>query len=321
MSTTVQFTKEQETKTFYNEKQIYSEQRPWIGELPVTNGKDFTFAVLGDRCGIAIPGVFEKALTTVHALQPDFVVSVGDLIEGYLDDEQLAHMQWEHMEALLQEIKLPVFQTIGNHDCGSALMSKVWRERKGLDYYAYRIGRVLFLVVNTEEVPQTMTQEMEVGFRQISELVKHDPEQVIAMMHQHFDQGNSEGNAHQTVNNVLSEEQIAFFTEVLRENEDVTWTFVTMHTPMWKGNDAGFGKLTELLSTRKHTMLAGHFHELEFTGPSDHARIQMGRTGAIPHKSSKGDIQHILWVTVKDGIPSFQVIGLDGIYTIQHFEL
>jgi len=44
----------------------------------------FTFAIVSDRTGWHRPGVFESAMARLNWLSPDFVMSVGDLIEGYL---------------------------------------------------------------------------------------------------------------------------------------------------------------------------------------------------------------------------------------------
>ena len=58
------------------------EHNPWT-HLRVNNRPDeFRFAFVTDRTGGARPGVFERAVTQLNLLQPEFVVSVGDLIEG-----------------------------------------------------------------------------------------------------------------------------------------------------------------------------------------------------------------------------------------------
>ena len=46
------------------------------------NPDDFQFAVIGDRAGGYRPGVFPVAVDLLNLLQPEFVLSVGDFIEG-----------------------------------------------------------------------------------------------------------------------------------------------------------------------------------------------------------------------------------------------
>ena len=42
----------------------------------------FRFAIVSDRTGGARPGVFERAIDELNLLRPEFVISVGDLVEG-----------------------------------------------------------------------------------------------------------------------------------------------------------------------------------------------------------------------------------------------
>ena len=43
----------------------------------------FQFGVVSDRTGGHRPGVFDQAMDKINLLQPEFVMCVGDLIEGY----------------------------------------------------------------------------------------------------------------------------------------------------------------------------------------------------------------------------------------------
>ena len=56
---------------------------PW-SNLDFNNDPDnFQFAIVTDRTGGHRAGVFEDAIRKLNLLQPEFVISVGDLIEGY----------------------------------------------------------------------------------------------------------------------------------------------------------------------------------------------------------------------------------------------
>ena len=61
------------------------EQRPvpWTRE-PEANDGPLRFVIVGDRTGGMYPGVFEASLTKVDLLQPDLVMSVGDIVEAWL---------------------------------------------------------------------------------------------------------------------------------------------------------------------------------------------------------------------------------------------
>ena len=63
-------------------------RNPWT-KLELDQGADaFRFAVVSDRTGGHRPGVFSRAVRMINLLQPEFVMSVGDLIEGYSEDSQ-----------------------------------------------------------------------------------------------------------------------------------------------------------------------------------------------------------------------------------------
>lgn len=61
------------------------EVNPW-NHLNLNNDPDnFQFAIVTDRTGGHRPGIFEDAIGKLNLLQPEFVMSLGDLIEGYTD--------------------------------------------------------------------------------------------------------------------------------------------------------------------------------------------------------------------------------------------
>src|SRR5690242_3522967 len=67
----------------------------------------FRFIVLSDRTGGHIPGEFEKAITEIASLKPDFVINVGDLIEGYTDNEKELIQQWQEVDGMIAKLGVP----------------------------------------------------------------------------------------------------------------------------------------------------------------------------------------------------------------------
>ncbi|MEO0974075.1 MAG: metallophosphoesterase family protein, partial [Pseudomonadota bacterium] len=89
--------------------------KPWTS-LEVLDGPEkFQFLIVTDRTGGAREGVFEDAAEKIDLLQPAFVMSVGDFIEGYTDDEDVLNSQWSAFEAIVEGIDAPFFYTPGNH--------------------------------------------------------------------------------------------------------------------------------------------------------------------------------------------------------------
>src|ERR1700761_5195559 len=88
---------------------------------PATGAAPLRFAVIGDNTGIARPGVFDAAMTQIGWLKPDFILSVGDLIEGYSDDKAAIGKQWEAVERSIAKAGVPFIHTPGNHDVDNAV--------------------------------------------------------------------------------------------------------------------------------------------------------------------------------------------------------
>ncbi len=88
----------------------------------------FQFAIIGDRTGGAVPGVYEEVLREVDADHPDFILSVGDTIEGGSD--LTLEAEWlKAMQLLLPYQRYQMFFTPGNHD--------VWSLSSALAYGKY----------------------------------------------------------------------------------------------------------------------------------------------------------------------------------------
>ncbi|MBN2980782.1 metallophosphoesterase family protein [Cohnella algarum] len=290
---------------------------PWFGELPVPRGGDFDFAFISDRTGGAVHKMFEKGLEAAKKLNPDFVVSIGDLVEGYWTDEAEAREEWDRIDPMLAGLGVPVFQTVGNHDYGTEAMIRVWRERKGVDYYAFRYGRTLFLVANTETAPLSLPETMLELMQQANRALIRNPEALFVDLFRDLaGDGFSADVLKMTEDTLidphLSGEQIDFFERVLADNADVDWTFVCLHQPAWKKPDPIFERLESLLADRPYTVVSGHVHYLEVTEKRGRQYIQMGKTGGLHCFEGKGDIHHILSVKMRGGVPRFEVILLEG---------
>lgn len=123
---------------------------PWTSE-PVVAGDSFRFVIVGDLTGGEQAGVFDMAIQRINELAPDFVITVGDLIEGYTFDTDLVNKQWDAVENSLSRLEAPFFLVGGNHDLTNEMMLGLWKERFGYDYYSFHVGRCLFVVLNTSE--------------------------------------------------------------------------------------------------------------------------------------------------------------------------
>jgi len=124
---------------------------PWDKAELMRDASDFQFLIVSDRTGGMRPGVFAESIPKINALHPEFVISVGDLIDGYSTDSLYLDGQWQEFESILSGLERPFFRVPGNHDISNIWMANDWQRRYGPQYYHFVYKDVLFLVLNTDE--------------------------------------------------------------------------------------------------------------------------------------------------------------------------
>jgi len=243
----------------------------------------FQFVVISDRTGGRRPGVFTKAVDKINLLQPEFVVSVGDLIEGYTEDPGAWALEWSEFESKLSRLQMPFFFCPGNHDFTNIPMSKEWQRKFGRSYYEFRYQDCLFVVLNTEDEPQKDREYF-------------------------FSQG-----------------QRAWLKQALAANQDVRWTFVVMHKPVWSitkpklpentSATMGWDDVEAALQGRKYTVFSGHNHVYAKSVRKGMDYYILATTGGASTLTGQkdGKFDHFAWVTMKDSEPVVANILLDGV--------
>jgi len=96
-------------------------------------------------------GVFKEAVRKLNLLQPEFVISVGDLINGYYDNEEQINREWEDFNKIIDALEMKFFYVAGNHDTWSPFSSEIWEKYFGLRYYHFLYRDVLFLILHSED--------------------------------------------------------------------------------------------------------------------------------------------------------------------------
>lgn len=277
---------------------------------------NFQFAVVSDNTGGAYPGVFDAAMTKLNLVQPEFVMSVGDLIEGYSNDREMLVAEWEEMDAMVNRLDMPFFYVVGNHDVGDDMSREVWLERLGRTYYHFVYKDVLFLAMDTEDPPQGIPDWLARDLRKLRELEESDPEEskrlsaeVTSKVKQAFLTGEEYAPA-------FTDEQVSYFQDVLAKYPDVRWTFLFVHRPVWQADkpDPGFMAIEAALKGRPYTVFAGHAHTYEYQQLQGMDYIRLSTTGGAWLLDPPGNFDHIAWVTMTDEGPVVGTITLDGIF-------
>jgi len=123
---------------------------PWTNLDFNNKAENFQFVIVADRTGGAREGVFADAVYKINLLGPEFVMCVGDLIEGETEDQTELEQQWTQFQTIVSKLNMPFFYLSGNHDISNKVMLKMWKERFATVFYHFVYRDVLFLCMESE---------------------------------------------------------------------------------------------------------------------------------------------------------------------------
>ena len=296
----------------YDETQN-SDVKPWTSKEFRSDPNDFQFLIIGDRTGGEnVEGTFGIAMDQINLLQPEFVINVGDLIEGYTAERAKLNAEWDELDEMLDRLDMPFFRTPGNHDIHNVASQEIWRERYGATYYAFTYNDALFLVLDSEDPPRPVPDGTFEKLDEYNRLKTEDPEAAQAIMNDLLsDESVIAGLA---VPIEFQDEQIAFVKDALEKHADVRWTTVFLHEPAWEKPSESFDEIRALLKDRNHTFFGGHLHYYDYDLIDGVEYITMGPAGASVHQEGPGNVDHVTWVTMTDGGPQIANIALMGLF-------
>ncbi len=255
---------------------------PPEGSVPWTNlefnndPERFQFAIVTDRTGGHRPGVFMEGVKRLNLVQPEFVMSVGDLIEGYTEDTVELRRQWEEFDGFVDQLDMPFFYLPGNHDITNAVMEQVWKDRYGPTYYSFTYRGVLFMALNSED------QYRGSGRGSISDA---QYEWIKSTLEDHPD----------------AEWTLLFMHQPLwlQGTDPVRWADVE-----------------SLLADRKHTVFVGHRHHYTKYERNNGKYFLLATTGggSALRGAELGEFDHVVWVTMTEQGPLIANLELSGVW-------
>ena len=129
-----------------------------------TSGSDFHFSILGDRTGGAQPEIYGRVWREIGLLHPDFVINVGDTIQG--GNDKTAAAEWAELRALRDRFnQLPWFFVPGNHDIWSEHSRRLYEKETGRPaHYSFNYHNAHFTVLDnsrTEELSKAQLDFLE----------------------------------------------------------------------------------------------------------------------------------------------------------------
>jgi 3',5'-cyclic AMP phosphodiesterase CpdA len=302
-----------EASPFSYETERLARAKPWTRKAFQNKPGEFQFVIIGDRTGGANAlKTFQLAMPQINLLQPEFVINVGDLIEGYSDQADELNAEWNEADSSLKSLDMPFFRTPGNHDIANETAREVWLARYGATYYYFVYKNVLFMVLDTEYNRPAPPADMKEKIELYNRLQIEDPAAAQAMLAQFMSDESVVAGLSTPVE--FSNEQLTWFSQTLTDHPDVRWTFLFMHEPCWEKPSDSFKQIQAALDGRKHTIFAGHLHYYDYDNIDGNEYITMGPAGASFHHEGPGNVDHIMWVTMAEGGPEMGNIALKGIF-------
>lgn len=156
---------------------------PWTKRPFENKPENFQFAIVTDRTGGHRNGVFEKAVEKLNKLHPEFVMCVGDLVEGYTKDQKEIDRQWAEWDDILGKLKMRFFALPGNHDISNEVMRKVWLERYGKAWYHFVYKGVLFIAMDSNDGDGLSISRSQIDY--VKKAIADNPQARWTMLYMH----------------------------------------------------------------------------------------------------------------------------------------
>lgn len=257
---------------------IEGDAKPWSDKPFLNDQSRFHFAVMTDRTGGHRPGVWMHAVRNLNLLRPEFVVSVGDLIEGYTDSIARAEQEWSEFLGFINELQMRFFFVAGNHDVTNPMLHDLWRKHFGPEWYSFDYKGVHFLCLSSED-PSAKLGEQQVEWAE-EDLKKHrDARWTFVLLHKPL------------------------------------WVYAERELAAGNPDRTNWTKIESALGSRPHTVFAGHVHhyvQYERNG-SEYYQLATTGGGSQLRGEAYGEFDHVVWVTMEPDGPRIANIRLDGV--------
>lgn len=265
--------------------------KPWTNENFLDDPQEFHFAIVSDRTGGARKGFFESAMGKLNLLRPEFVMSVGDLIEcGGKPD---ARDQWKEFEGMVARLEMPFFHVVGNHDIWTGFTGMSPERQRSIDLWKELFGTNTYYNFTYKGCHFVCLDSMDV----------HD---------------------YYPPRQPLSEKQLKWAAGEIEKNGGARWHFIFMHKPLDWMSDRWLA-FERRIAKYDYTVFCGDWHN-HCTAIRHGKKYHMiGTTGGgfdcgvLADDLRYGVMDSITWVTVTKKGPVVSNIALSGIHgdTIQ----
>lgn len=219
----------------------------------------FSFIVFGDRTGGPAEGVkvLQQAVEDVNAIEPDLVMTVGDLVQGYNQTAEWTEQMTEY-KGIMSKLLMPWFPVAGNHDViyrgpdkPQGQHEASYEKHFGPLWYAFEHKNCWFIALFSDEGDRSTNDK---GLK--PELQK------------------------------MSDEQFNWLKQTLEKTRDAQHVFVFLHHPRWHGGERygdDWQRVHKLLADAGNVRIvfAGHIHRMRYDGVRDGIEyVTLAKVGA-----------------------------------------
>jgi hypothetical protein len=252
--------------------------KPWSDKPVLNDPRRFQIAIMTDRTGGHRPGIWQDAVRKLNLLRPEFVMSVGDLIEGYSEDRDEVEREWKQFLGFIDDMEMKFFFVAGNHDVTNPTMQEIWREHFGRPWYSFDYKNVHFLCVCSEDPLERIGEEQ---LKWIEEdLAKNsDARWTLVFLHKPL------------------------------------WVYAEREMRAGNGDPTNWKQVEQLLADRPHTVFAGHVHNYVAYQRNGRDYYSLATTGGGSQLRGNdyGEFDHVTWLTMEPDGPHLANLRLDGI--------
>lgn len=247
---------------------------------PLPPPRRLRLAILPDRTTGRDWGLkyLDLAVDDLNRMQPDAVLSVGDMIQGYTRSVDQWLAERDEFHRAVDRLSMPFYPLPGNHEVVSGsrrnddtTFENLYKDHFGPLYYAANFDLATVIMLYSDDARL---------------------------------QGGGEG---------IGDEQRAWLErELLLAKERGKPIFVLLHRPLWRSRRSGWNETIHplLADAGVRAVIAGHFHSMQRDpdrdGVEHHILAVCG--GMIDQHPLTGQFQHLTFLTIDE----------DGAFAIHH---
>ena len=252
---------------------------PWTSKPVIDDPDRFQIAIMTDHTGGHRPGIWMDAVRKLNMLRPSFVMSVGDLVEGFTANRDEALRQWREFEGFVDRLEMRFFFVAGNHDLSNDLLDGLWRDKFGPTWYSFDYKRVHFVCLCSED-PVLRIGDEQLAFLR-ADLVTHaDARHTLVFLHRPL------------------------------------WITAERDLAEGRADSTNWKRVEALLADRPHTVFSGHIHhyvQYQRNGGRQYYALATTGGGSQLRGRPYGEFDHVTWLTMEHDGPQVVNLTLDGV--------